>query len=154
MEWFKLSFSLFYTLLCFIVIFFKMSCDLATSYHIEGLSPCVSRTATDPRKYLGSNSRPRNGQRRSQKLVTDTRKSRNKGSRFSAPPASISKLSEPQCDPSLSSTFCFREASARLPAVKLPKIWFDQIRLWFLLVENLFKLHGVSSVAKRTLSVR
>ena len=50
-----------------------MSSELATSYHIEGLSPCFSQTVTAPRADLGSKGRLQTGTGRSRELGIDVR---------------------------------------------------------------------------------
>ena len=73
----------------------------------------------------------------------------NERSRLNTPTASTDELRGAQRDPGSTSNLFSREASARLPDVKLPKVWSDQIRLWFLHVENLFQLYGVASQTQR-----
>ena len=99
-----------------------MSSELATSYHIEGLSPSFPQTVTTPRADLGSISRLQIGTSRSRELGTDARVSSTGRSRFDTPTASTDELRGAQRDPSSTSNFFSREASARLPDVISPKV--------------------------------
>ena len=121
----KLSHA-FSLILSFFLAILLMRKKLVTSFHIRGLSPCFSRTETDPEVDSGSTGRSQTGPRRSQKLATDTRESMNERSQLNTPTTSTDELRGAQQDPGSTSNFFSQEASARLPDVKLLKIWSDQ----------------------------